>query len=368
MKLKGMWFRVLGLLVMLTVLVACGANTTTTPSPSPAAEASPAAPASSPDALPEASPEASPATGASPEVSPATDASPEASPEATTAPPAGEGGTIRIGSKNFTEQFLLAEMYALVLEANGFEVDRENIGLESEQIAHEALLGGDIDMYPEYMATALQAILGEELPSPPDRAQIYSTVLERYAELDPPLAVLDPSGFENNQALAMLRSRAEELRILTYSDLSTQTDDLVIGAPPEFFERPDGLRGLQEAYGGFEFRENRQLATALRYPELEAGNVDVIVAFTTDGQLSEEQFLVLEDDQQIYPPYQVAPVLRQEVLDQNPQIADLLNSVTNALADNETMAALNYAVDGPEAREVEDVAREFLEEQGLLQQ
>lgn len=374
MKLKGMWFRVLGLLVMLPVLVACGANNIATPSPSPAAEASPAAPAL-PEASPESSPEASPDVASpddepavSPEASPAPQASPEASPDATTAQPPAEGGTIRIGSKNFTEQFLLAEMYALVLEANGFEVDRENIGLESEQLAHEALLRGDIDMYPEYMATALQAILGEELPNPPDPEEIYSTVLEQYAELDPPLAVLDPSGFENNQALAMLRSRAEELRILTYSDLSTQTDDLVIGAPPEFFERPDGLRGLQEAYGGFEFRENRQLTPALRYPELEAGNVDVIVAFTTDGQLSEEQFLVLEDDQQLYPPYQVAPVLRQEVLDQYPQIADLLNSVTNALADNETMAALNYAVEGPEAREVEDVAREFLEERGLLQQ
>ena len=258
-------------------------------------------------------------------------------------------------------------MYAQVLEANGFTVDRENIGLENETIAHQALLNGDIDLYPEYAATALQAILGQDLPSPPDRTQIYNTVRDAYAQLDPPLAVLDASGFENNQALAMLRSRAEELGITNYSDLSTRANELVLGGPPEFFERPDGVRGLQTAYGGFQFEENRQLTPALRYPELEGGNVDVIVAFTTDGQLTDEQFLVLEDDKQFYPPYQVAPIVRQDALDQNPHVADLLNGVTAKLTDDATMAALNFAVDGPDGREVPDVAREFLQEQGLVQ-
>jgi osmoprotectant transport system substrate-binding protein len=258
-------------------------------------------------------------------------------------------------------------MYAQVLEANGFEVDREGIGLDNETIAHQALLNGDIDLYPEYVATALQAILEQDLPTPPAREQIYTAVKDAYANLDPSLAVLQPSGFEDNQALAMRRERAEELGISTYSDLSTRAGELVLGGPAEFFERPDGVRGLQEAYGGFQFQENRQLTPALRYPELEQGNVDVIVAFTTDGQLSDEQFLVLEDDKQFYPPYQVAPIVRQDVLDRSPQIADLLNGVTAKLTEDETMAALNFAVDGPDGREVEDVAREFLQEQGLVQ-
>jgi osmoprotectant transport system substrate-binding protein len=258
-------------------------------------------------------------------------------------------------------------MYAQVLEANGFEVDRDSIGLENETIAHQALLNGDIDLYPEYVATGLQAILEQELPSPPEREQIYNTVRDAYAQLDPPLAVLEASGFENNQALAMLRTRAEELGITNYTDLSTRANELVLGGPPEFFERPDGVRGLQGAYGGFQFKENRQLTPALRYPELEGGNVDVIVAFTTDGQLSDEQFLVLQDDKQFYPPYQVAPIVRQEVLDQNPQIAELLNGVTAKLTEDTTMAGLNFAVEGPDGREVVDVAREFLQGQGLVQ-
>jgi len=258
-------------------------------------------------------------------------------------------------------------MYAQVLEANGFEVNREGVGLDNETIAHQALLNGDIDLYPEYVATALQAILKQDLPTPPAREQIYTAVDEAYAQLPTPLQVLEPSGFENNQALAMRRERAEELGITTYTDLSTRASDLVLGGPAEFFERPDGVRGLQAAYGGFQFRENRQLTPALRYPELEGGNVDVIVAFTTDGQLSDDQFLVLEDDKQFYPPYQVAPIVRQDVLDRSPQIEELLNGVTAKLTEDDTMAALNFAVEGPDGREVEDVAREFLQQQGLVQ-
>lgn len=257
-------------------------------------------------------------------------------------------------------------MYAQVLEANGFKVNRDGVGLDNETIAHQALLKGDIDLYPEYVATALGTILKQPLPKPPDRAQIYSTVKDAYAKLPTPLAVLQPSGFEDNQALAMRRDRAQALGIRTYSDLSAKANTLVLGGPAEFFERTDGVRGLQTAYGGFQFKENRQLTPALRYPELQKNNVDVIVAFTTDGQLSDNQYLVLQDDKQFYPPYQVAPIVRQDVLARNPQIADLLNNVTAKLPKNDTMAQLNYAVDGPSGREVKAVAREFLQQQGLV--
>lgn len=296
-------------------------------------------------------------------------ASPPNGPSASAAPQttaAAGNATLRIGSKNFTEQFILAEMYAQALEANGFQVDRENIGLANEAIAHQAITNGEIDLYPEYVATALQAILKQELPRPPDRDEIYRRVKDAYAQQFK-LAVLEPSGFENNQALAMTKARAGELGITTYSDLAQQAGQLVLGGPPEFFERPDGLRGLQQAYGGFNFREVRQLTPSLRYPALQDGTIDVVVAFTTDGEIAGLDLQLLQDDKQFYPPYQVAPVVRQAVLDANPQLAAILNRVTAELKDPQTMAALNWQVDGPEGKEPADVARAFLQQRGIVQ-
>lgn len=297
---------------------------------------------------------------------PGTATAPESSPESSPAATATGGATIRVGSKNFTEQFILAEMYAAALEADGFTVDRENIGLDNEAIAHQAITSDQIDLYPEYVATALQAILQEELPSPPSRQEIYGRVKAAYAEQFD-LAVLEPSGFENNQALAMNKATAEELGITTYSDLSQKAGELVLGGPPEFFERADGLRGLQEAYGGFQFRDSRQLTPSLRYPALEDGTIDVVVAFSTDGEIAGLDLQLLEDDKQFYPPYQVAPVVRQNVLDANPQIAEILNRVTAELDDPQTMAQLNWQVNGPDAGEPADVARAFLQERGIIE-
>jgi osmoprotectant transport system substrate-binding protein len=324
MKRKGLWIRILGLLALLAVITACGNNGGT---------------AASPAVSPEGSPDPTPTTG----------------------------GTLRIGSKNFTEQFILAEMYAAALEAEGFVVNRANIGLDNEAIAHQAITNGQIDLYPEYVATALQAILQQDLPQPPVREEIYGIVQSAYAGLQPPLRVLEASGFENNQALAMRKDQAEELGIRSYSELSAQADQLVLGGPAEFFERPDGLRGLQEAYGGFNFRETRQLTPSLRYPALQDGTIDVVVAFSTDGEIAGLDLQLLEDDQQFYPPYQVAPVVREEVAAANPQIVEILNRVTAELQDPETMAGLNWQVDGPDGREPADVARAFLQERGIVQ-
>jgi osmoprotectant transport system substrate-binding protein len=333
MRMKGLWFRIFGLLVMLALITSCGTNsagTTTSPVPSPEDTA----------------------------------ASPAPSPEDTAASPAPTNGNpITIGSKDFAEQYILSNMYRLLLEHNGMTVE-DVVILPNEAAAQEAITSGEIDLYPEYAATALQAILGEELPDPPDRDEIYNQVKEAYEEQFD-LIWLERSPFENNQALAMTRERAEELGITTYSDLSEQANELVLGGPAEFFARPDGLEGLQEAYGGFEFRETRQLSPALRYPALQDGTIDVVVAFSTDGEISGLDLQLLEDDQQFYPPYQVAPVVRQDVLEANPQIADTLNELA-PLLDEETMSGLNWQVTGPDQREPEDVAQDFLTEQGLL--
>lgn len=345
MILKGSWVRILGLLLVLAFVTACG-NTGAGADTASSGAASAGSTGGSP---------AAESSGAA-TVTPAAPAS--------TTEAAGSGATIKIGSKNFTEQFILAEMYAQLLEANGFAVER-SLGLASETVAHQALLNGEIDMYPEYTSTALLTIL--KLPQQTDRQAIYNTVKDEY-EKQFKLTWLDAAPFENNQALAMTKARAQELGIKTYSDLAQKANQLVLGGPPEFFEREDGVKGLQQAYGGFQFKDNKQLDPGLRYQALQDGQIDVVVAFGTDGQIGGYDLQLLEDDKKFYPPYQVAPVIRDQTLQANPQIADILNPLAAKL-DNTTMSNLNWAVDKPDStEEPETVARKFLQDQGLLNQ
>jgi osmoprotectant transport system substrate-binding protein len=335
MRRKGLWIRILGLLTLLALLSACGGT---------------------------GAPDVTDTTETSPAPSPVTEASPAASPANTTeASPATSGATIQVGSKNFTESLILGEMYAQLLEANGFQVERK-LNLGATPIAHQALLNDEIDLYPEYTSTGLLTVL--QLPPLKDREEIFNTVKKEYEEQFD-LTWLQPTEFNNTQALAMTKERAEELGITTYSDLSKKADQLVLGGPPEFIEREDGLPGLQEAYGGFQFKEFKQLDPGLRYQALLDDQIDVVVAFGTDGQIGGYDLQLLEDDKNFYPPYQAAPVIRMDTLEANPNIADILNQLA-PLLDDKTMADLNWQVDG-ENREPADVARQFLTEQGLIE-
>lgn len=285
---------------------------------------------------------------------------------------AGEGGSdvstgdlgrpIVVGSKNFTEAFILGHMYALMLESAGFEVERE-IGLGATPIAHAAILAGEIDLYPEYTSTALLTVL--EADPINDRDAVYQAVSEAYAqEFD--LIWLDASPFNNPQALATRKEVSDEHGVTTYSELSAVADQLSIGAPPEFFEREDGLRGLQTAYGGFDFANSVQLDPGLRYEALLNGDVDVVLAFGTDGQISGYDLVLLQDDQSFFTPYPVAPVVRADVLAAEPGIASILNSLAPHLT-NEVMQTLNWSVDGHDKREPEAAARDFLVSKGLIE-
>lgn len=298
--------------------------------------------------------------GATP-ATPASEATAASMPEATAAP-AGNGATIKIGSKNFTEAVLIAEMYAQLLEANGFKVERK-FQLGAEQVAHQALLNKEIDLYPEYTSTGLLTILKMQPISDPQK--IYDTVRSEY-EKQFKLTWLKPSPFNDTNALAMTKKRADSLGIKTYSDLAQKAPELVVGGPPEFFAREDGLPGLQKAYGGFKFKENKQLDAGLRYPALEKGEIDVVRAFSTDGQLGSPDLLLLKDDKNYYPIYQVAPVVRMDTLQAHPQIADILNQMATPALDEKTMAKLNWMVDGPDKKEPPAVAKQWLTEQGLL--
>lgn len=269
--------------------------------------------------------------------------------------------TIRVGSKNFTEQYILGNLYEILLDESGFNADYTPLGGSSEN--HQAIVNGEIDIYPEYTGTALLTHLGMEFDPSMRADEVYSRVNEAYTEQFD-LAVLEPTNFNNTYVLVMPRPRASELGIQTVSDLSSLASGLTFGTTQEFTARADGLPGLIDTYGGFNFEEIVALDPGLLYAGIEEGEVDVTTGFGTDGQIVAYDLLVLEDDKNFWPPYPAAPIVRQEILDDYPNIADVLNRVS-ALLDGETMRSLNWEVAG-NGREADEVAREFLERNGLI--
>lgn len=279
-------------------------------------------------------------------------------------PAGGESrGPITVASKNFTEQFILGEMYAQLLEAHGFEVERE-LGLGATDVVHAAMLEGEVDLYPEYTSTGLLTVLQAESETM-DRLAIYEQVKTGY-ESQFNITWLEPAPFNNTQALAVTRATADKYDLSRVSQLTELAPELRIGGAPEFFVRADGLPGLQERYGAMAFAEERQLdAGPLRYQALLDEQVDVVVAYGTDGQIGGYDLVVLEDDMGLWPPYQVAPVILQSTLDAHPEIATILNQLA-PLLDDRTMANLNWLVDGPKNQEPEQVARDFLQANNLF--
>ncbi|NJO85765.1 MAG: quaternary ammonium transporter [Synechococcaceae cyanobacterium RM1_1_27] len=274
--------------------------------------------------------------------------------------PAKQTPPIRVGSKDFTEQFIIGEMYALVLEEAGLTVERR-LNLGGTPVAQAGLLSGEIDLYPEYTGTGLLTVLG--LPTLSDPAEVFDTVAAGYEE-EFDLIWLDPAPMNNTQALAMTAEGAAEYGIGTISEMAEQASELVMIGPPEFQVREDGLPGIQAAYGNFSLKEYKSVDPGLRYQGLVNGEADVVVAFGTDGEISAFDLVLLEDDQNLFPPYQIAPVVRQEALEAHPEIAEVLNALAPELTDS-VMQRLNFEVSGNQ-REPEDVAREFLVEVGLL--
>lgn len=276
---------------------------------------------------------------------------------------AGGGNTkapIKVGSKDFTEAFIIGEMYALTLEKAGFPVERK-LNLGGTPVAQAALQSGEIDLYPEYTGTGLLTILKQ--PALSDPKQVYDKVSAGYKD-QYNLVWLDPAPMNNTQALAMTKAGSEKFGIKTISDLAAKADQLVMVGPPEFEVREDGLPGIKAKYGNFELKEYKAVDPGLRYKALTDGEADVTVAFGTDGEIAASDLLVLEDDKQLFPPYQVAPVVRQQTLEANPKIADALNAIAPKLTDA-TMQKLNYEVSGNK-REPAEVAKEFLTQAGLL--
>jgi osmoprotectant transport system substrate-binding protein len=304
---------------------------------------------------------------------------------------AAQGEPVVVGSKDFPEQFILGEMLAALLENAGIPTELQ-LNLGGTNIAHEALVGGDIDLYAEYTGTALtsDAILGLTFPpegvgtpttgtpaaspvaSPAAGAlgaisaidqRVYEIVAAGYQELG--LVMLQQTPFNNNQALAVKREFSEERGVTTISQLAEIAGDLTISAPVDFEGREDGLLGLQRVYNaGFNDIEVLPVQPNLKYDAINNGDAEVVLAFGTDAEIQEYDLVILQDDQGLFPPGHVAPVVRQETIDAYPAIPETLNAVIPLLT-NEAMIGLNSEVvfDGAEPR---DVARQFLVDNGLI--
>lgn len=266
--------------------------------------------------------------------------------------------TIRVGSKNFTEQYVLAELYAQTFEANGIKVERK-INLGGTLIAQKALEEKQIDFYPEYTGTMLLAVL-KEAPMT-DKQAVYDKVKTAYAANG--LVVLNQAPMNNTYVMVVKPEVAAKYKLATLSDLAKVAKEVKLGAGPEFRDRKDGLPGLKATYG-MDFKEDLQLAIGLRYQALKGDQVQVVNGYSTDGMIAAMKLTRLKDDKNLWPPYYLAPVIRKEVLDANPKIGEIANKLS-ALLDDATMAQLNYLVDG-EKEEPKDVAKAFLKEKGIV--
>jgi osmoprotectant transport system substrate-binding protein len=278
----------------------------------------------------------------------------------------GSGPTITIGSKNFTEQYILGELYAQALEANGFNVEKK-LDLGSEQIADKALQNGQIDMYPEYTGTALVSILPYQKKEYPDTPEAtYQVAKKLYAEREPADTMLTPAPFNDTYGIFARKEVAEQYNLKTFADLAEASPKLTFVSFSEFQNRSDGFPNMKKNYPALNFEDIKIVnQLGLRYQGVFQGDGDVGVGFTTEGQLNSDELVVLEDPKNIFPFYYPAPVVRSDVLEQNPKMKGVLDKVSASL-DVETMRELNGKVD-LEQEDPEDVAAEFLQEKGIVE-
>lgn len=261
---------------------------------------------------------------------------------------------IVVGSKNFMESRLLAEIFAQLIEARTDLVVERRLGLAGTQVCFEALRTGAIDLYPEYTGTGLVSIL-QQPPTGDSRTALNVVRAEFLQRWD--LWWLNPLGFENAYALAVPSSRTDDTPLRTISDLVKISSSLTAGFGYEFINRPDGLPGLQTRYG-LTFARVQAMQQSLKYQAAAAGEIDVLDVYTTDGRLAVYDFVVLEDDRQFFPPYEASGLIRGSTLAKHPELGAVLGLLTNAF-DAGTMRQLNYRLqEGGESVEV--VARDAL--------
>lgn len=266
-----------------------------------------------------------------------------------------KGATIKVGTKDFTENLIVGELYALALEDAGYKVERvPNI---AGSVIHTSLVNNEIDLYPEYTGTGLLSILKKDLITDPE--EVYKTVKDEY-EKQFKITWLEYSQANDGQGLVIRTDVAKKFGISKISDLQKHASEIRFASQGEFDQREDGIPALEKVYGEFNWKSSKVYDNGLKYEVLKNNEADVSPAYTTEGQLiNTEEFTLLEDDKNVWPPYNLAPVVKDTVLEANTDIADILNKVSSKL-DTKTVTALNAKVD-VDKEEYEEVAKDFYE-------
>jgi glycine betaine/choline ABC-type transport system substrate-binding protein len=272
-----------------------------------------------------------------------------------------EGKSITVGSKNFTEQFVLGEIYSQALEAAGFTVKKQ-LNLGSELLAYKALQAGKVDAYPEYTGTALTSFFGVKTADVPRDAQkAYEDAKAGFAKKQ--ITALAPTPFENTYRLGMTKDGAAKAGDpKTISDLSDKASELSISGFPECKQRQDCLLGVEDTYG---LKFKKFVTSEQKYQVLDSGDADVAFIFTTDGDLASGKYVILDDDKKFFPPYNITFAIRQEALDTiGTEGQKVIEDVQKPLTEK-VMQELNARVD-VDKQKPEEVAKAYLESAGFL--
>lgn len=274
--------------------------------------------------------------------------------------PSGTAATIHIATKPMTEQYILGEMLDILIEQDtDLNVElTQGVGGGTSNI-QPAMESGEFDLYPEYTGTGWNMVLKNSGVYTEELFPELQTQYERNYSME----WIGMYGFNNTYGLVVRQEIADQYDLHTYSDLAAVSDQLVFGAEYDFFEREDGYNALCDTYG-LRFKETMDLDIGLKYQALNQGQIDVMVIFTTDGQLSTSDAVVLEDDRQFFPSYLCGNVVRSEILEEHPELQSVLEKLSGTISDTD-MAQMNYAVES-QGEEPRQVAEEFLQSCGLL--
>jgi glycine betaine/choline ABC-type transport system substrate-binding protein len=273
---------------------------------------------------------------------------------------ANAGKSITIGSKNFTEEYILANIYADALQAAGYKVKKE-LNTGSEVVAFKALKGGNIDAYPEYTGTALTSFYKVKVTDvPSDPAKAYTEAKSKLAGDN--ITALPQAPYDNTYRLGMTKAGAKKIgNPTTISDLKGKSQKLIVNGFPECRQRPDCLIGVQNTYG---LKFKKFLANEQKYEVLDKGQADVAFVFTTDANLATNKYAILADDKKLFPPYHISFLIRSEVLKKlGPDAEKVIVAVQKPLTEK-VMRELNSRVD-LDKKKPDEVAQEYLKESGF---
>jgi len=260
---------------------------------------------------------------------------------------------VRVGTKDFTENLIVGELYALALEDAGYKVER--VPSIAGSVIHTSIVNNEIDLYPEYTGTGLLSVLKMNLRTDPE--EVYKTVKEGY-EKQFKITWLQYSQANDGAGLVICTDVSKKLGITTISDLQKHASELRFASQGEVDQREDGIPALERVYGKFNWKSSKIYDNGLKYEVLSKNKADVAPAYTTEGKLvNTDQFTLLEDDKHVWPPYNLAPVIRDNVLEAHPDIADIINKISAKL-DTKTVTSLNAKVD-VDKEEYQKVAKDY---------